>query len=169
MLKRLIAEGILKNKDEIEKFLHAAHDIDYSDICVDNTLRDIIERIKPDVQRYIFTASTREHALRCLARVGIEDLFPETKIIGTRTCKLETKHAESSFRAAMEFAGASDPHSCLLMDDSVKNIQRAKKLGWRTVLVGKFHRDTGKPITCDAADVHINSLDELEEALPELF
>ena len=41
--------------------------------------------------------------------------------------------------------------------------------GWRTVLVGKKDRDTGKLIECDAADAHIESLHELKGALPELF
>ena len=30
-------------------------------------------------------------------------------------------------------------------------------------------RDTGKPITCDAADAHVASLHELKAAMPELF
>ena len=32
---------------------------------------------------------------------------------------------------------------CVLLDDSVRNIQRAKAMGWRTVLVGKVERDSG--------------------------
>ena len=49
-------------------------------------------------------------------------------------------------------------------------IQRAVVCsGWRTVLVGKKDRDTGQLIECDAADAHIESLHELEGALPELF
>ena len=43
-------------------------------------------------------ASTREHALRCMARVGVADL-PWRGIIDTRTCRLETKHSPSSFQA----------------------------------------------------------------------
>ena len=41
--------------------------------------------------------------------------------------------------------------------------------GWRTVLVGKKDRDTGKEVVCDAADAHVATLRELPSAMPELF
>eukprot|EP00966_Prymnesium_polylepis_P048904 1131632-Prymnesium_polylepis.1 len=53
---------------------------------------------------------------------------------------------------------------------SVKNIDAAKKMGWRTVLVGKVDRDTGAPIpTPPSADVHVESLHSLPTDLPEIF
>ena len=87
------------------------------------------------VPMWIFTASTSEHATRCMDRVGVVDL-PWRGIIDTRTCKLETKHSRSSFEAAMAAAGVSEPSACVFCDDSVKNINAAKEVGWRTVLVG---------------------------------
>ena len=58
----------------------------------------------------------------------------------------------------------------MLIDDSVKNIVAAKKLGWRTVLVGKVDRDTGAPIpTPPSADVHVESLHSLPTELPEIL
>ena len=69
----------------------------------------------------------------------------------------------------MKIAGVSDPRECVFADDSVKNIRAAKAVGWRTILVGKKDRDTGKEIVCDAADAHIASLHELRAAAPDLF
>ena len=123
--KGLIAEGLIA-EEETEAFLRAAHDIDSRAILQDDSLRITIETIRPDIKRLVFTASTREHALRCLDRVGISQLFGG-KIIDTRVCGLDSKHDESSFRAAMAYAGATEPSGCLLIDDSVKNIERAKK------------------------------------------
>ena len=90
-------------------------------------------------------------------------------VIDTRSCKLETKHSRASFEAAMEIAGVMEPGACIFCDDSVKNICAAKSVGWRTVLVGLVDRDSGVPIRCDAADVHIATLHELPEHFPELM
>jgi hypothetical protein len=37
------------------------------------------------------------------------------------------------------------------------------------VLVGKTDRDTSAAVTCDAADIHIESMHELRQAMPELY
>jgi len=66
-------------------------------------------------------------------------------------------------------ANVTDPSACVFADDSVKNIKAAKAVGWRTILVGLYDRDTGARITCDAADQHIASLRELRGVMPEIF
>lgn len=166
-LKGLLVEGKI-DEQGAETFLHEVHQIDYSDIEPDKALRSAFTRIIGSTPCWIFTASTREHAQRCLERIGLADLDWKG-IIDTRSCKLETKHSNSSFVAAMAIAGVTNPAACLFCDDSVKNIVAAKAAGWRTVLVGLQDRDTGAPITCDAADIHIDSLHALPEVLPELF
>jgi len=142
------------------------HLIDYSDIVPDLPLREELAKLKTPA--WIFTASTSEHARRCLERVGIGDL-PWKGVIDTRSCSLETKHSRSSFEAAMKIADVSDPTTCVFCDDSVKNIKAAKAVGWRTVLVGLYERDSGKRIICAEADAHIASLHGLRSAVPELF
>lgn len=58
----------------------------------------------------------------------------------------------------------------MLLDDSVKNIKRAKAQGWQTVLVGKTVRETGAALaTPPEADHHVDSLLELPSVLPALF
>lgn len=167
-LKGMLAESIIKPQ-EAETFLKTVHEIDYSDIAADPLLVDILGRLT--VPTWVFTASTSEHAQRCMAAVGLAELAERQfkGIVDTRTCKLETKHSPASFQAAMAAAGATDPSACTLCDDSVKNIIAAKKLGWRTVLVGLKDRDTGAPIDCPQADSTIPSLHHLPEVLPELF
>ena len=131
-LKGMLAEGLI-DAAAAEDFLLQVHDIDYSDVAADPPLAAILGGLK--VPSWVFTASTKEHAQRCLAAIGIAEL-PWRGIVDTRSCKLETKHSPSSFDAAMAAAGVSDPAACLLCDDSVKNIHAAKAHGWRTVLVG---------------------------------
>ena len=141
-LKGMLTEGIIDDV-HVEEYLEKVHDIDYSDIQQDPAMRDVISRCVTKERRIVFTASTKEHASRCLAKVlapsTVDDLF--SVVVDTRTCKLDTKHSPASFTAAMDAAGvppdvrASGPASCILLDDSVTNIKCAKQMGWTTVLV----------------------------------
>ena len=164
-LKGLLVEGRITQAG-VEPFLKEAHAIDYSDILPDPPLRAELANLT--VPFYVFTASTSEHASRCLNRLGLSGL-PWRGVIDTRACDLETKHSRSSFEAAMRVAGVTSPQACVFCDDSVKNIVAAKAVGWRTVLIGLYDRDSGMPIHCEAADFHLASLHALRQVLPELF
>ena len=165
-LKGMLVEGVIAEAN-VEEFLREAHDIDYADVAADPALRAVVAAVAPPARRFVFTASTREHALRCLARVGIDDLFEG--VVDTRVCGLETKHSEAAFRAAMAHAGVAAPRACMLIDDSVKNIKCARGLGWRTVLVGLTERETGRRFECAEADHHIARLHDLRSVAPDLF
>lgn len=119
------------------------------------------------LNRWVFTASTVQHATKCMVCLGVADLFEG--IVDTRTCKLESKYSESAFADAMAAAGVVDPKRCILLDDSVKNIQMAKQVGFVTVLVGKKSRDSGDDIVCAEADFHISKVTELADVIPGIF
>lgn len=76
-LKGLLADGHMEScEEEIDAYLADVHDIPIHDhLTIDNDLRDIILKIDPAIPKYIFTASVRAHAERCLRALGIEDLF----------------------------------------------------------------------------------------------
>ena len=155
---------------EAEQFLQRAHQIDYSDIREDKALASMLARLRQ--RTWIFTASIREHALRCIQNIGLGDSLKLQGIIDVRVTKLESKRTAIAFEAALDFARQTDdsllPGECVLCDDSVGNIKRANAMGWRTVLVGDMDRQ-GERITCDAADFIVSSLHELPRVLPELF
>jgi len=163
-LKGLLVEGII-DEAGVEVFLREVHDIDYGDIVADPELRSVLEPIVRSKPTWIFTASVREHAQRCLEAVGLADL-PWRGIIDCRDCDLETKHSHSSFERAMRVAGADDPTTCLFADDSKKNVVAAKQHQWRTILVGKIDRDTrGAVETPPEADAHVGSLRDIGKLL----
>ena len=116
-LKGLLAEGII-DAAGAEDFLVRVHQIDYGDIQPDPALDAILAGLSAPT--WIFTASTREHALRCVDALQLKRLRYEG-VVDTRTCSLETKHSAASFEAAMRAASVVDPASCVLADDSVKN------------------------------------------------
>jgi pyrimidine 5'-nucleotidase len=170
-LRGLLAEGHIENTPEaIDAFLEDVHDLPISQLLQpDPKLRHILLQMDPSIPKYIFTASVRHHAERCLKALGIADLFESSHIIDVKSCNLETKHSPSSFRAAMDIAGVKNPESCVFLDDSVKNIEAARDIGWRSILVGKVGRDCGKPISSDHAELEIDRIHEIVSILPELF
>jgi pyrimidine 5'-nucleotidase len=163
-LRGLLQEKLIP-KERIEEYLHAVHDIPLDEIARNPELREMFLTL--GVRRFVFTASSREHAMRCMKRVGVDDLFEG--IIDCRDVDLVTKHDPSAFRLAMERAQVTDASRCLLLDDSIHNIKTAKSLGMKTCLVGLYDRETGKRIDCKEADYEINRLIELRDALPNLF
>ena len=194
-LKGLLVEGRI-DRGGTEEFLREVHDISYEDISPDPPLRAELANLTSPA--WVFTASTSEHANRCLDRLGLAGL-PWRGVIDTRSCELETKHSTHSFLRAMEYVGllslppagesdgngngstrlsddeaiaAASVHAgrCLLIDDSVKNIVTAKKMGWCTVLIGKVERDTGNAMPTPAeADHHVSTIHEIVDVLPALF
>lgn len=168
-LRGLLAEGYLENTDEAtDGYLRDVHDIPISQhIQRDEALRNMLLAMEPTIPKYIFTASVREHAERCLKALGIEDLF--AGIIDSKACDLETKHSRHSFEMAMKFAGVTDPAKCLFFDDSVKNIRTARHIGWRAVLVGRVSRDGGHAVSSEHAELEIDTIHDIPEVFPDLF
>lgn len=170
-LKGLLAEGIIENTDqEIDAYLRDVHQVPVSEhLSVDTELREMILRINPSIPKYIFTASVRHHAERCLEALGIRDLFVD--IIDVKSCNLATKHSREAFQAAMAIANVppSDAESVLFLDDSIKNIQVARSMGIRSFLVGKVGRDSGQAITTEHAEQELDRIHDFPNVVPELF
>mmetsp|Transcript_5816 Transcript_5816/g.12682 ORF Transcript_5816/g.12682 Transcript_5816/m.12682 type:complete len:489 (+) Transcript_5816:61-1527(+) len=169
-LRGLIAEGYLSRdcSKSIDGFLETVHDLPiHALLSPDEQLRDMISKIHPSIRKFVFTASVRHHAERCLDALGISDLFDG--IIDVKDCQFETKHSESSFHIAMGKAGVDNPESCIFVDDSVTNISAGRRVGWRCILVGKVGRDCGKKVTTEHAEHEIDTIHHLPHVLPEIF
>ena len=68
----LIEEGYLKTEEEIDQYLEAVHDVGVERLLGPNPgLRKMLEELDPNVRRYVFTASVKSHALRCLKVRGV--------------------------------------------------------------------------------------------------
>ena len=169
-LKGLQAEHLIEDcEDAVDEYLREVHDIGVDKhLKRDENLRAMLEKIDPSIQKYIFTASVKHHAERCLEALGIRDLFID--IIDVKACNLATKHTKEAFSCAMKVAGITDPFSCLFLDDSLKNISMGAKMGWRCILVGLKGRDCGKAVSSNGAAEHeISRIHELENVMPEIF
>ena len=133
----LIEEKHLAEAD-VQAFLDYGHDVDLAeDIQPDLQLREMLKKIP--CRRWVFSNSANDHVERCLAILGIRDLFEgviaASSVDMFSRCGYVTKPNPKCYQAAMDIAGVVDPKTCIFMDDSVKNIKTAKQVGWHAVLV----------------------------------
>jgi putative hydrolase of the HAD superfamily len=110
--------------------------------------------------RWIFTNADAAHANRVLTILDIGDCFQG--IIDVRALRFHCKPEQQAYLMALELAGESDPHNCVLLDDSSRNLAPAHRLGFTTVLVG---RDGTDP----AADYTAARLYDLAGTMPDLW
>lgn len=167
----LIREGFLKD-DQVPDFLEKVHDISLDDIQPDPELRAMLLKIPH--RRWVFTAATLEHGTRCLRRLGIEDCFEGVIACSTKgmfeKAGYVSKHDPRCFEVAMDVAGVKrdEAAKCMLLDDSASNLKTAKAMGWSTVLVG-LHAKNGSKVDQENADVAVDNIHEIQQALPQLF
>jgi len=168
----LVREGYIEEA-QVPEFLSQVHDIALDeDIKPDLELRSMLLEIP--YKRWVFTAATREHAVRCLQRLGIEDCF-QGIIACSSTEVFEkagyvSKHDRRCFEFAMDVAGVprDQVSKCMLLDDSASNLKSAKGMGWTTVLVGLYARN-GSKVDTQNADVSVSRIHEIRQAVPSLF
>jgi putative hydrolase of the HAD superfamily/pyrimidine and pyridine-specific 5'-nucleotidase len=164
-MEKMIDEKVL------EEYLEFSHDVPlHEHLSPDPKLREMLLSLDPSVPKWVFTASIKPHATRCLELLGVSDVFQG--IVDVRAVDWLTKHDEAAYRSAVRAAGFPEtlhPSEILFLDDSASNVRAAKKVGWQTVLVGRHARDTGALIECDHADHAIDTVHELEKIMPHLF
>jgi pyrimidine 5'-nucleotidase len=158
-LKGMMVEKIL-DEDSVDDYLLWAHDVPLEEhISKDVKLRDMLTKVKEEgYPMYIFTASARHHAEKCLQLLGISDLFID--IIDVRAVEWATKHDEEAYERAMRIAGVEERERCVFIDDSTSNIKTAKKMGWHTILCGTKGRDCGSVLVCAEANHIIETAHE---------
>lgn len=112
-------------------------------------------------RRWIFTNSDRDHANRVLRELELEGCFEG--VIDIRAIQFACKPEPAAYQAALAITGQADPRRCLILDDSIVNLQTARQFGMTTVLVNRV----GMPHP--EADYTVRHVLELRQALPELW
>jgi len=181
-LSGLIATGHTGiDYDEWHAFIHGT--IPYDDWIRPNPPLAAMIRALPQ-RKYVFTNADLAHAERCLALLGMEDLFEgvvsfdsvmaeaEARGLCRRVARADgspgplfpivCKPQREAFEIALAQCGGPPPGACLFLDDSPRNVAGAKRLGIDTVLVGH-----AAPVP--EADAYIPSLEHLPQVMPGLF
>ncbi|MCX8084464.1 MAG: pyrimidine 5'-nucleotidase [Calditerrivibrio sp.] len=132
------------------QYLDFVHNLDYHLLLnPDPLLYEILSSI--DAEKYIFTNGSKKHAINVLTALGILDLFHDIYSIEDLSFK-----PKPSFESFEEFIKLTEinPYESYFIDDMPENIEAAKRIGFKTVLVGNEH--------CENADITIKSIYEVK-------
>ncbi|XP_031272122.1 suppressor of disruption of TFIIS-like [Pistacia vera] len=154
--------------DDYHSFVHGR--LPYDLIKPDIQLRNILRSIP--LRKIIFTNSDRNHAMKCLKRLALEDCFDQIICFETMNPNLSKatrpdefpvvlKPSMDAMKIALDVARL-DPRRTLFLDDNVKNIAAGKALGLCTVLVGKT-------VKIKESDYVIENVNNLPQVIPEIW
>lgn len=123
-----LAGLIAVHKIDPEPYLEFVHDIDLSELRPDPALIAALMRLPG--RRFVFTNGCRNHALRILERLALEDMFDQ--IWDIRTIEFVPKPAQAAYDAVVK-AGGVTPSRAAMFDDIARNLVVPHDLGMTTV------------------------------------
>ena len=114
--------GLMKNYPKIinpHEFLSYVHNINYDCLNKDIELRE--ELLKLDVKVYCATNGSKEHAINCMKRIGIDDLF-EGKIMDIVDFNFKPKPNPESLKLMCNKFQIPTNEETLYVEDICKNL-----------------------------------------------
>ena len=113
-----------------EEFLTYVHDIDLSFMKADKILRN--ELINLDMEKFIFTNGSAEHAKNILSHLGVYDLFGKNKIFDIKDGGYVPKPEAKTFDLMVKKFGIN-PQETIYIEDIAKNLSIGYERGCTTV------------------------------------
>jgi len=114
--------GLMKNYPDLinaGEFLKYVHNINYDCLEKDEELRE--ELIKLDVKIYCATNGSKEHAINCMKKIGIDDLF-EGKIMDIVDFKFKPKPNPESLKLMCDKFQIPSNEETVYIEDIAKNL-----------------------------------------------
>ena len=117
---------------DAEHYLEYVHDIDvHTRLTSDLELKKRLDSM-PE-QRFVFTNGSSDHARRVLNCLGVSDCFEH--IYDIRISNYTPKPNPEPYIAALNHCGLNGTE-CIMVEDSVANLDTAARLNMGTILVG---------------------------------
>ena len=113
-----------------EEFLKYVHDIDISFMKEDKIMRDELEQL--DMEKFIFTNGSAEHARNILTHLGIYDLFGRDKVFDIQDAGYIPKPEAKTFDLMAKKFGIN-PKETIYIEDIAKNLSIGYQRGCTTV------------------------------------
>ena len=113
-----------------DEFLKYVHDIDISFMKEDKILRSELENL--DMEKFIFTNGSAEHAQNILTRLGIYDLFGKEKVFDIKDAGYVPKPEAQTFDLMVRKFGIN-PKETIYIEDIAKNLSIGFERGCTTV------------------------------------
>ena len=114
--------GLMKNYPDLIngiEFLKYVHNINYDCLEKDTELRE--ELLKLDVKTYCATNGSKEHAINCMKKIGIDDLF-EGKIMDIVDFKFIPKPNAESLKLMCDKFQIPTNEETVYIEDIAKNL-----------------------------------------------
>ena len=113
-----------------DEFLKYVHDIDISFMKEDKIMRNELENL--DMEKFIFTNGSAEHAQNILTRLGIYDLFGKEKVFDIKDAGYVPKPEAQTFDLMVKKFGIN-PKETIYIEDIAKNLSIGFERGCTTV------------------------------------
>ena len=113
-----------------DEFLKYVHDIDISFMKEDKIMRNELENL--NMEKFIFTNGSAEHAQNILTRLGIYDLFGKEKVFDIKDAGYVPKPEAQTFDLMVKKFGI-DPKEAIYIEDIAKNLSIGFERGCTTV------------------------------------
>ena len=113
-----------------QEFLKYVHTIDLSFMKEDKIMRNELEKL--DMEKFIFTNGSAEHAQNILTHLGIYDLFGRENIFDIQDAGYVPKPEAKTFDLMVKKFGI-DPKKTIYIEDIAKNLSIGYERGCTTV------------------------------------
>jgi len=113
-----------------DEFLKYVHDIDISFMKEDKIMRNELENL--NMEKFIFTNGSAEHAQNILTRLGIYDLFGKEKVFDIKDAGYVPKPEAQTFDLMVKKFGLN-PKETIYIEDIAKNLSIGYERGCATV------------------------------------
>ena len=113
-----------------DEFLSYVHDIDLSFMKEDKVMRSELEKL--NMEKYIFTNGSAEHAENILTHLGIFDLFGRDKVFDIKDAGYVPKPEAETFDLMVKKFGIN-PKETIYIEDIAKNLSIGHERGCTTV------------------------------------
>lgn len=154
---------------DAEEYLSYVHDLPLEEyLYPEPSVRSLLLSLPQ--RKWIFTNADTSHAQRVLTVLNLSDCFQG--IIDLRALKFHCKPEPDAYLLALQIADQKHPSGCVILDDSVRNLAPAHRLGFTTVLIYNSafrHANSGSAPQDPAVDYAISHLCELRQTLPALW
>ncbi len=123
--------GLMLNHNIVgEEFLKYVHDIDISFMKEDKIMRNELEKL--DMEKFIFTNGSAQHAKNILTHLGIYDFFGRDKIFDIQDAGYMPKPEAATFDLMVKKFGIN-PRETIYIEDIAKNLSIGHERGCTTV------------------------------------
>ena len=113
-----------------DEFLKYVHDIDISFMKKDKIMRNELENL--NMEKFIFTNGSAQHAQNILTRLGVYDLFGKEKVFDIKDAGYVPKPEAQTFDLMVKKFGIN-PKETIYIEDIAKNLSIGFERGCTTV------------------------------------